>query len=175
MNISKYVLLTSVGVSLLFLAGCGQKLPPGMPKLYQTTITIMQDGKPLAGAAVNVVNDDFATNPWTAGGITDANGVISLKTEGQYLGVPAGKYSVSVRKTEGPEGLELPKNPSSDEEIREYDRIMKQIQENSFHVVDDQFMDAKNSPLKLEVKGTTKETFDVSPAVKNKVVLGPSA
>ena len=175
MNHYKFLLLPCLAASFLYLSGCGEKLPPGMPKLYRTTITITQDGNPLEGAHVIVVNDDFASQPWSAGGVTSSSGSIDLKTEGKYPGVPAGTYRVTVRKTEGPPGVELPKNLSTDEEIQEYDRIIKQIQENSFDVVDEKFMELQNTPLKLEVNGVTNQTFDVSPAVKNKIQLGPSA
>ena len=150
--------------------GCGQKLPPGMPTLYKTTLVVTQDGAPLADASVVVVNEDFTSSPWSSGGVTDAAGQVVLKTEGQYTGVPAGKYIVTVTKIVGPPGLELPKNVNTDEEIRERDKIQKQIENNSFHIVDEKFMTAKSTPLKIEVpKKSSEITIDVSPAVKVKV------
>ncbi len=173
----KYRSLFLLSLAALFMlsSGCGQKLPKGMPKLYKTQLTITQDGKPLEGANVVVTSANFASAPWSSGGITDASGSVILKTEGQYDGVPIGSYVVTVTKIEGPPGLELPKNSKTDADFREYDRILKQIEDNSVEVVDKQFMNMKTTPLKLEVKGKTNETFDVSPAVKNKIERGPSA
>ena len=168
----KSLLFSCVAASLLA-AGCGEGLPPGMPKLYKTTITIVQDGSPLTGASVVAISANFETAPWTSGGITDKSGSVVLKTQGQYRGIPAGTYLVTVSKTEGPPDLELPKRPNTDEEIREYDKIQKQIENNSFQVVDEKYTKQNLTPLKLEIKGTTHETFDVSPAVKVKVI--PSA
>lgn len=171
----KHIVLLSMVASLLtFAVGCGQKLPPGMPKLYKTTIVIMQDGKPLPEANVVVVHEDFTSNPWTSGGVTDSEGKVLLKTEGQYVGVPQGNYLVAVSKVEGPPGLELPKNVNTDAEIRAYDKIFKEIQDNSVEVVDKKFMDSKATPLKIEVQAKSSEhILDVSPAVKNKVERGP--
>jgi len=169
----KLPLFSCVAVSFLF-AGCGERLPPGMPKLYKTTITIVQDGNPLVGASVVAISDNFETTPWTSGGVTDESGSVELKTQGRYRGMPAGTYLVTVSKIEGPLGLELPQKPNTDEEIREYDRIQKQIESNSFHIVDEKYMKQDSTPLKLEIKGTTRERFDVSPAVKVKVPLSVS-
>lgn len=90
MHYSRIFLFSYIAVSLLFVTGCGERLPPGMPKLYKTIITITQDGKPLEGAQVIAVSEDFANAPWTSGGITDATGIVELKTEGRYSGIPIG-------------------------------------------------------------------------------------
>ena len=44
-------------LTLLCFAGCtSQKLPDGMPKLYPVTMTVTQEGKPLADASVMLAN-----------------------------------------------------------------------------------------------------------------------
>lgn len=63
----------------------------------------------------------------------------------------------------------LPQKQSTNEEIREYERIRKQIEDNSFYTVEDKFMKPDTTPLKLDVQGKTQQTFDVSPAVTVKV------
>ena len=52
----KRILLGSAFVlaALAAAVGCGPKLPDGMPKLNPTTITVIQDGKPLEGAMVSM-------------------------------------------------------------------------------------------------------------------------
>ena len=94
--------------ALLALAslGCGQKTPDGMPDLQPTTLTVIQGGSPLADATVNLKSLDPST-AWTCGGVTDAKGVATLVTHGQYKGAPVGKYKVSVSKTAGEGTLRL--------------------------------------------------------------------
>jgi hypothetical protein len=155
---------------LLLFPGCnGQKLPPGMPKLYPASITVMQDGKPLAGAEIVVINTDPSTN-WSAGGGTDKNGVVKLRTMGQYDGAPVGKYKVGVRKTEIPDIIQdLPaERPSDSEGLKEYIRLVKEIDDNTFILVEDKFS-ISNTQLEVEITPSNlKGTVDVSPAIRVK-------
>ncbi|GHT09827.1 hypothetical protein FACS1894170_01030 [Planctomycetales bacterium] len=66
-----------------------------MPKLYPATLTVLQDGKPLENASVVLINTD-ATSTWSAGGQTDAKGVVMLQTMGQFKGIPEGTYSYAL-------------------------------------------------------------------------------
>ena len=166
----RYVILSCLFVSAsLLLIGCGgEKLPPGMPKLYPATITVIQDGQPLEGASVILLNTDPSTT-WSAGGITNQNGKITLRTLGRYDGAPAGKYRVTVKKTESPD-ITLPAEmPDDPEERREYNRLVKEIAENTFYVVDPKFgldqtiLEVEITPLDLNV------SVDVSPVVRIKV------
>ncbi|MDR1384520.1 MAG: carboxypeptidase-like regulatory domain-containing protein [Planctomycetaceae bacterium] len=147
--------------------GCGDKLPPGMPKLYETVLTITQDGSPLANANVLVISEDYAVVPYSAGGQTDKSGKVRLLTEGRYKGLPAGKYIIAVSKIEGPD-VTLPTKVNTDEEIAEYNKLTDEIAKNSFMVVSEDFSDPAKSPLRLEVQRKTTATFDVSPKVKLK-------
>ena len=160
-----------VFVFLLF-AGCGgDKLPPGIPKLYPATLTVIQDGKPLAGAEIIMINVDPAIN-WSAGGVTDQNGVLKLRTQGRYNGAPAGRYKVAVEKTEIPD-IVRPEEPSNSEEMTEYNRIIREIRENTFHVVDQKF-GMEKTKLEVEISPSNlKVTVDVSPAVHVKVTPAP--
>ncbi|MDR0869908.1 MAG: carboxypeptidase-like regulatory domain-containing protein [Planctomycetaceae bacterium] len=156
----------------LLLSGCGTKLPPGMPKLYPAKLLITQDNAPLAKATVTVISSD-AARPFNAGGQTDENGALQLRTEGQYPGIPAGEYAVTVSKAEGPD-LALPTVANTDEEIAAYDKVVAEIVKNTFIVVDPKFSDIKTTPLKLEIKkGQNSITLDVSPKVKLKPPKAP--
>ena len=79
-----------VGVALVA-SGCGPKTPDGMPPLQPTTLTVTQEGSPVADATITLKSIDGSNN-FTSGGTTGANGVATLVTHGQYKGVPVGKY-----------------------------------------------------------------------------------
>jgi hypothetical protein len=160
-----YLLVSTV----LFLSGCGgEQLPPGIPKLYPATITVVQDGHPLAGAEVIILNADPSTN-WSAGGVTDSNGVLKLKTMGRYAGAPLGTYKVSVSKIEVPD-ITLPSDvPDDPAERKEYNRIVKEIENNTFYIVDPKFKLGR-SQLKVEITPSNlHHEVDVSPAIRVKV------
>ena len=155
--------------AILLCTGCGgEKLPPGMPKLYPATITVIQDGRPLAGAEVIILNVDPSAN-WSAGGVTDNSGTLKLRTLGRYNGAPVGKYKVAVIKIENPD-IALPSgSPSTPEERKEYDRLLKEIEDNTFYLVDPKF-GLEKTELEVEITPSNlKVTVDVSPAVRIKV------
>ena len=158
--------------AVLFLAGCGgEQLPPGIPKLYPATITVMQDGKPLADAEVVMLNTDPSVN-WPTGGVTDRNGVLRLRTLGRYNGAPAGTYKVAVRKVEMPD-IVLPAEPNDPEELREYNRLLREIQENTFYLVDRKFSLGR-SQLEVEITPSNLHvTVDVSPAIRTRIPPAP--
>ncbi|MCL2623091.1 MAG: carboxypeptidase-like regulatory domain-containing protein [Planctomycetaceae bacterium] len=145
-----------------------------MPRLYPATVTVMQDGKPLAGAEVFLLNLDTSVN-WPVGAITNASGVAVLRTNGQYPGAPEGQYKVTVRKTEIPD-LELPVEVPIDPAGRtEYNRIQQEIHNNTFDLVEEEFMRLAKTPLTLAITpNQLKLELDVSPAVRNKVTAGGS-
>ncbi|MDR2757447.1 MAG: carboxypeptidase-like regulatory domain-containing protein [Planctomycetaceae bacterium] len=149
----------------LFLFGCsGEHLPPNLPKLYSVTLTIVQDGKPFNGASVVIVNENYASSPWAAGGVTNEQGQVKLRTEGKYSGAPAGKYKVTVTKVETPD-IELTEDSSSPE----YNKKVKEIQDNTFYLVEDKFTKLDTTPLRIEITPSEKNfELDVSPAVRKK-------
>ncbi|MDR1493714.1 MAG: carboxypeptidase-like regulatory domain-containing protein [Planctomycetaceae bacterium] len=158
----------------LFPLGCIQKLPPGIPTLYPAEITIIQDGKPLADASVVIINLTPSVN-WSGGGNTNKNGVLKLKTMGQYHGVPLGKYKVSVQKIEYPGDIVLPLNPPYEDKaaMKEYNRLLKKYEDNTFQLVDNKFS-LINTPLVFEVTPQNlRITLDVSPAIRMKAPTSP--
>ena len=141
---------------LLTLAGCSEKLPDGMPKLYRVTLRFHQEGAPLDEAAIRLIPQFDC--PWVVGGSTNAKGEVQLKTHGNYDGVPAGKYKITVNKfvSEG----ELPK-------MGEYTPPMKH-----FNFVETQYTLPNETPLEIEiVSGKNKfEPFDLGKAVRLELV-----
>ena len=148
---------------ILFIAGCGgAKKPDGMPALHKTTLTFTQGGTPLAEATVALVPLEGAMT-WPAGGVTDNNGVLRVKTQGQFEGAPAGNYKITVSKTET-EGTAETGESSDEANVRP---VAVSSNVKSYYLVDKKYRNAKDSDLTLEVKaGTNTETFDLGPAVR---------
>jgi len=82
-------------------AGCfgGPGKPAGLPELHPLALNLTQDGQPLANAVVTLKPLDNA-NIWAVGGVSDAQGAVKVMTAGNFPGAPAGKYKVTVIKTE---------------------------------------------------------------------------
>ena len=50
--------------------GCGEKLPPGMPRLNPCTITVDMEGQPVENVTVRLVSEDQVH--WGCTGITNS-------------------------------------------------------------------------------------------------------
>ncbi|WP_437187288.1 carboxypeptidase regulatory-like domain-containing protein [Planctomicrobium sp. SH668] len=145
--------------TLLNLVGCRQeKRPDGLPELHPAEVTVIQDGKPLAGALVRLVSDSNDLK-WSCGGATDENGVAVLKTIGEFHGVPAGKYKVLISK------LEIP--PTSGTDLSNLNSKPAANSTGTANLVDLKFSSPASTPLELTVeKGRSKQSFDVGAAVR---------
>ena len=101
-NLTEHTRLTLVGllVGCLAIVGCGggESKPADMPTLYPVSLKFTQEGQPCAGAFVILVPQD--DSKWSTGGLTDADGVALLKTQGKYPGIAAGKYKITAFKRE---------------------------------------------------------------------------
>jgi len=148
---------------MLFVVACGgPKKPDGMPALHKTTLTLTQDGTPLAGASVSLVPETGAMR-WPAGGITDKSGTVHIKTMAQFDGAPEGSYKVTVIKTEEEDTGEVVK--MSDADGGGTVPVMK-----SYYVVDKKYQTPAGSDLTLEVKpGKNTKPFDVGKAIREPV------
>ena len=83
------------------LGGCGRRLPnrpSGLPKTTPCTLTVTFGGDKIEGVAVLFTPKDQSQR-WYAGGTTDQNGSVAMKTGGHYIGVVPGEYTVSFQKT----------------------------------------------------------------------------
>lgn len=152
-------------VALLSLAtvltGCGQKLPPGMPKLYKTSITVTDNGDPVEDVFVSFYNADGSIPKWTTGGVTNEKGFLQVKTYGQYDGAPAGEHKIVLSKLIREGAPEAPDMTASEKEIADYERIMESIP--ATEKLPKILTSAKSTPLTLivEKKGVS-ENFDIS-------------
>ena len=157
-NLQILLILTTM---VPFFAGCGEKLPSGMPRPVPCEIVVIQEGEPLEGAVVRLVPVDGT--PWDAVGRTDASGRTSTYALDRYKGAVPGKYKVVVSKTEQGGQTE----PLSSEE---YQRLQMQGQDMSvlsFNLVAEQYGEVEQTPLEIEVaKGTPTHTLDVGKAVR---------
>ncbi len=142
------VIVTLLGLVFMTQFGCGgPKKPSDLPKLYSCTLTVTQDGSPLAGATVLLFSEDKSLNKWNISGITDASGVVKMNTH-NFKGVPVGNYIVTVTKVEQ-EGSGL---------VEINGEMMTKPTKN-FNLVEEVYMDKDKSPLKLiqEAKSNTQE------------------
>jgi hypothetical protein len=145
----KYIILLSALLVLVF-AGCSQEMPDGMPELYPCQITVTRDGQPFAMADVKLYPVEPQKKDWSTAGLTGTNGVVDLRTNANYRGIPAGKYKIIVVK----------------EEIEDVD--------NKFYyrvnTVDPKFGAIDSTPLEIEIKsGKNKQTVEVGPEVKTRI------
>ena len=156
----KFMFMIPVFVAVATTGCDAAKKPPGMPKLYPATITVIQDDKPLSGAVVALIPED-AGNQWSSGGVTDAKGQLKLMTYGQFPGVPAGKYKVCISKQEFVGELDYsdPASPKGKQEL--------------FEVVDQVFKSESTTTLQMEVSSRGKNTagFDVGKSVRIKAAV----
>jgi hypothetical protein len=146
---------------LAFLSGCGEKLPDGMPKLYPLTITVMQDGNPLADAEVSLFSAE-GESTWSIGGTTGKQGRVAPFTHGRYSGVPAGKYKVCIFKVET---VSNRKDGEQDDKRR--------VIPDEYDVVDTKLKNPAMTTLTLEVKqGKNDITLDTGKAIRKKINTG---
>jgi len=159
----KHFFTLFICVSILFVAGCGEKLPDGMPPLHPTTLTFTQGGVPLADAAVTLIALDATNVQWSSGGTTDSKGEVRIQTQG-FNGAPAGNYKVVVSKIETEGTAEVI-------EIIDHDAPRPATSsQKTFYLVDAKFRSAGTTDLTLEVKaGKNADTYDLGAAVREAI------
>ncbi|MDR1141581.1 MAG: carboxypeptidase-like regulatory domain-containing protein [Planctomycetaceae bacterium] len=172
MNTFKKLTLTLFCFILLGLTSCNKiQKPEGMPELYPAKITIVQEGTPLEGAVVTLLNQDASQSKWVVGGRTDANGVCLAKTYGKYSGAPAGKYKVVVAKTEKTEGETAKQPPPQDHKALEEYNIKRGKEAKWYDYVDVQYKSEETTDLEIEITiGKNEQTIDVGKAIKKEYV-----
>lgn len=150
--------VTNFLVFFLF-SGCSKSdRPADLPQLYPCTVTIMQDGNPLAGASVGLVA--ITEVKYRSSSITDEKGCASMITYG-FPGVPESKYKVTVRK-EIMGDMVYGDNPSTGEKNA-------LIRYNTYRTVEPKYSSVDQSPHEIEItnsKRGTEQTFDIGKAVK---------
>ena len=151
------LMVLSLTLGLVASLGCGSKLPPGMPKLYPVTATVtFEDGKPVGGASVIFrLTDPVLTRTWLHSGTTDSEGKVKLITDGEYPGIPAGKYSVTIEKFE----VERTEAKTDESAVVQPDGPLRRPPEPPpmptrgtvvprFQLVEDAYLDHTKTPLK---------------------------
>jgi len=153
-------------VLMLFVVGCGgEKKPEGMPALHKTTLTFTQDGVPLADATITLNPMDAANNQWPAGGTTDSKGVLKVKTMSKFDGAPAGKFKITVSKTET-EGTLTSVESSDAPGARPAAGNVKM-----FNLIEKEYRFSNTTALELEVKpGKNEKTFAVGKAIREAII-----
>ncbi len=162
---------SSLSLAMVYGVGCSprHKLPAGMSAPVPVSITITQDGQPLADADVSLFPPDLSAK-WAMGGRTDANGIAKIYTNGEIEGCPKGEYVVLVRKMEQSTDKDLGPEPEDAIERMKWSE-KKAAASHEYSLVDAKYNDVKTSDLKVKVDGKTEVTLDVGKAVKVKVKL----
>ena len=145
-----YRLLLIFLLGLVTCAGCfgGPKKPAGLPELHPLALTLTQGGQPLADAIVSLKPLDNA-NIWAVGGVSDVQGAVKVMTAGDFQGAPAGKYKVTVIKTETEANGKI---------------------KTDYSVIDQKLTSPTTTTLEVDVApGKNTKTLDVGEAVRIKV------
>ena len=157
-------------VVMAFVAGCGPKVPEGMPKTYPCKIKVTKGGSPVSGANVLLFSDSLPGS-LTTSGQTDSSGVAELhSTLGNYFtkGSPAGEMKVVIQKSPDiPADLKLTPEqganmtpPDANAHAAKVAKAMKAAPK----IVPDKFSSPSTSPLKATVeesKTGTEITFEL--------------
>lgn len=140
----------TLALGAISMSGCESR-PPGMPRLYPASITVIQDDKPLEGAMVQLIPENEANASWGPTGISDALGVVVLQTNGRYKGAPLGKYKVVVFKREREQHPhpEWAAAPNGDPNYSKYMAIEGQLK--TFDYIETQYGSVDETPLSIEV------------------------
>jgi hypothetical protein len=172
----KHIFLFFVMSVSFALIGCGEKLPHDMPKLYPLTFTVIQDGKPLDKAVVELIRKDTQSK-WNGTGLCDVSGKAEIYTQGKYKGVPAGIYSIIVTKhfTE-PSKYEGQPIPDPTVDLTAYENWMRALDSEdltSYNLVELKYTSVDTTPFSIEVgKGEKPQPLDVGKAVRLKIPKG---
>ena len=150
---------------LLFVGCGGEKLPPDMPRLFPTTVTIVQEGIPLEGATV-VLHPKDPNSRWSAAGLTDASGKVEFFTHGRYRGVPEGEYQLTVCKIYS-EQSQYQEPPAGMDE-RTFNNLRAAENLGVYRLVDPIYDNPTTSPLEISVGRNQPQDrqFDVGKAIK---------
>ena len=146
--------------------GCGPKLPPGIPKLHPCTIRLTMGGQPVAGATVALFPDGEGDNTeglWGTAGYTDSKGSLTLKTDGLYNGIPAGRYKITVFKVE-----------TEEREYLGWGMAQDLPPPKTTVIVDLKYDDSDQTPLVIEVGAGKEKVFNLEVTAAADPVLPPN-
>lgn len=175
----RFILVLGGLVLAALLIGCAkEKRPDGIPQQFPTTVTVLQEGVPLAGATVAfMAADEGSVNSrWAIDGTTDSSGKAQMAVNGRYKGSPAGKFKVMVIKFEKEKPVEIPPAPDPAKDPLEYAAWRKQYNidgpgdgtpPKTWTLVDKKYSRFETSPLEVEVLPTPNDLkIDVGKAIR---------
>ena len=148
------------------------KKPDGMPELIPFKVKVVQEGKAVEGARVVLKAEDA---PYVIDGTSDAQGIVSLRTEGKYPGVPAGTYKAVVTKN-----VETPSQFGDNAPVSEADQAKWEANRAKEYrpthcYVNKKYGDFKTTDLSVTVSGPGEAPLEVGAAVDNIVIPPGSA
>ncbi|MDR0611127.1 MAG: carboxypeptidase-like regulatory domain-containing protein [Planctomycetaceae bacterium] len=168
----RFSLLLIVLIVLIISCQYRPSLPPDIPPLTICKITVTQNGEPLDGASV-ILHSVSEMETWRVSGVTNANGVAVLFTNGLFEGVPQGKYKITVSKAEQ-ETDDIPPCPESgshgyEEWMKKYENIPRSS--NTYSLVEKQYSMFSVTPLEIDVSGkkVIEMKIDVGKKVREKL------
>lgn len=156
-NLINGALSICAAVALLAFSGCKDKSRPSdLPDGVECTVSVIQDGQPLADAEVMLYGMDEANKKYTPGGRTDAKGDCVLKTYG-YPGAAPGKYKVTIWKDVEEGGETIVDEETGEETYSGGAETM---------TVDTTYRNKETTTLEIDIQAKMeKPVFDVGEAV----------
>jgi len=148
----KLLLAFSFLSCVALIVGCGPKRPEGLPPLVSCVLTFQYEGgSPVADAMVSLVPENADLRQWSIAGTTNASGVATIFTHGDFAGAPAGTFRVVVRKTDV--------RPTGATDAEGYPVV------EIHSMIAAEFSSPSRTPLSLEVGNSpVRETFTVGSA-----------
>ncbi|MDO5552479.1 MAG: hypothetical protein Q4G68_01840 [Planctomycetia bacterium] len=142
--------------------GCGQAKPEGLPNLAPCTVKVVQEGTPLPNATVVFHGTSPDADRWPVLALTDADGVATMKTAGDFYGAPVAEYTVTVSAEEV---VDKGIDPNDKSEFPA-PRV------TTYSLVSPEYGDAATSPLKVSV-AAGKNHFDLDVGKKVHTLYKP--
>jgi len=143
---------------LFFIVGCTQT-PSELRHLHPVTITVLDNGQPMAGVFVTLSAKTPQEELWACNGTTDGSGIAKLRTKIRSFvgdGAQSGTYAVVLSKgADIPAELAEGSSPNPVLEAKRNEFIEKN------RVVPKVFESAQTSPLELVVEPKTGATLTV--------------
>ncbi len=126
-------------IGCLAFAGCGESGPP----LHKVEGTVSLDGKPLKDAEITFIPDPANAHVTAGSAFSADDGTYKARFQSSF-GLAAGKYVVTVRKTEVADMSKVPEAMKNDPAQLEMMGLTKPVTK-------DNYSSPEKSPFKIEV------------------------
>jgi hypothetical protein len=152
----------------LIFYGCAESLPPELNNLNPCTITVSDNGQPVSGIQVSLINiDKQASGAWGNVAVTDNNGIARIQTtfcNVKKNGVKEGTYIVVFNKP-----VSLPPELQFTEEemtLSEMERQRKQKKRENFlkqnRIIPVQLESEQSSPVQITVENNRTAELNIN-------------